>query len=172
MPKGDEFSPFFTLTGPSIGYSTKDIVDNPEVRDDVVQTLWRGELFNREIKVNGEMTHQVDDRDAATSIFLRHRRDDKATEAWTFKERMVHPRRPKLTYMGGAEALKAHFDMVYCPKYPPFNESIWEESQDEDTDNFLDKGEKALKNIAYRSDPSMDPGKAEIFLKAQSVTKR
>ncbi len=170
-PARDDLSSHFTLCAPPVGYSTYEIATEPSVMAAVSEMLFPSRVFGREVRISGEMTHQVDDSDEATAIFLRHRRDDKATEAWTFKERMVGPRAPVISYLGGAQQLLAFFEHVYEPKYPQYNQDIWDECYDEDLDNFLDKGLQGLKNIAYRSDPSLDPGKAEIFLKGQAVTK-
>lgn len=157
--------------GPSIGYNTYEVCTLPGAAADVVDMLFKTRVFGREVYYKGWLTEQVDDTDSCTSMFLRHRRCDKATEAWTFKERHVPPKPPAPHYLGGGSALFEAFNHVYEPEYPSFSEQVWEECHDEDLDNLLDKGPKALKNISYRSDTSLEPGKAEIFLKGQQITK-
>jgi len=117
------------------------------------------------------MTQQVNTDDYATAVFLRHRRTDGATEAWTFKERYVPPIRPTTTYLGGSLALWEAFNCTYSPEYPPWNETVYEQCVEEDYGAFMSKGEKTLLNISYRNDPYLDPAKAETFLKSQDVTK-
>lgn len=126
----------------------------------------------RERDYEGLMTEQVDDRDDATLMFIRHKRGDTATEAWTLKERFVHPdKRTQHSQAALGSLLYTAFDKTFKPKYSAFNEALWERCRKEDQDTFLSKGTKRLAAIADRACPEWLLNRAEMFMKGQAVTK-
>jgi len=140
----------------------------------LVGTLFR-EVDNkeaREVDYGGERTDQVDDTNELTSLFIRHKRGDTATEKWTLKERYVHPdHRTQQTQASLGALLYQAFDETYRPVFPDFNEALWEECGKYDQDVFLSKGVKRLAAIADRACPEWLINRAEMFMKGQSVTK-
>lgn len=145
---------------------------HPSAFATLMECLYPGESVDfREARFRGESTAQVDTSDYATAVFLRHRRRDRATEAWTFHERHLPPRRPLITYLGGGSALFQSFLATYRPAQMPWNEAVYEQCVQEDEGSLLAKGPKALRNISYRNDPMLDPHLAETFLKSQDITK-
>jgi hypothetical protein len=148
------------------------LVLDPTLASDLIEALYPcAPVYGREIKHCGILTQQVNVEDYATAVFLRHRRNDTATESWTFKERYTPPVRPSTTYLGAGEALLSAYLFTYSPEIPPFSEAVYEQCCEEDMAALLEKGPKSLASIAYRNCPSLDPHKAETFLKAQDITK-
>ncbi|AVD68667.2 replicase [Entoleuca gammaflexivirus 1] len=162
----------FVLPGDLTAFSPREMFRDLSVCSQVVEMVWTNPaIYKREFRFNGLVTQQVAEDDYATAVFLRHRRGDSALEKWTFKERHVKPSRPTTTYLGGGRALFNAWMHVYNPKPIPFSEDMYERAVEESQAALTDKGIKSLKNISYRNDPSLDPAKAETFLKSQDITK-
>jgi hypothetical protein len=132
----------------------------PDIRD----------KYARETVFDGVMTDQIPD-DPLMGMFIQHRTKDKATEKWTFKERYVtpYPKGP-CDEMVGAIAY-TEFCKLMGHDQLPFDRTLWERKAADDIDRLLEKGVKALLNIAGRADPDWVLNQAEIFLKSQAVTK-
>ncbi|QDO72745.1 replicase [Entoleuca gammaflexivirus 2] len=152
--------------------SPRELLLNPSFTSEIIESMFPSpSVYGREVYFRGQHTVQIDTEDYATAVFLRHRRQDAATEAWTFAERYVPPKRPSTTYLGGGLALFEAYVSTYSPQVPAFNQAVYEQCEEEDQAALLEKGPKCLINISYRNDPSLDPHKAETFLKSQDVTK-
>jgi hypothetical protein len=152
---------------------THSLFTNPEAVSELVGGVCpEAKLDGRERVLKWGTTAQVNTADLATGVFLRHRRLDRVTEARTYKERYVPcPSRLSLTYMGAGQALFDAFIRVYNPARVPWNPEVHEQCVVEDLAALTAKGLKALVNTSYRFEPSLDIQKAEVFLKAQDVTK-
>jgi len=118
------------------------------------------------------VTSQVNDSNDLTRLFLKHSRSDKATEAWT-----NHKRYPKPTpYCKKADtAIGVHMFLNYVETFDvpeePFDEVFYEECRAYDEERFLSKGSKTLFAIKERADPHWDYQWADVFMKAQLITK-
>lgn len=129
-------------------------------------------LYGRERFFRGALTQQVHQDDLVSALFLHHRRQDKATEQWTYAERYVPPpQRTSLTYYGAGYSLFMAYLTIYNPARTVWSQELFEHSLACDLDALGAKGLKTLHNISYRNEPTLTPGKAEVFLKSQDITK-
>nr|QED42996.1 putative RdRp [Leucocoprinus gammaflexivirus C] len=149
-----------------------ELLTDPTLIDDAAfYLLPNPRLLNREI-IYGELeTQQIDTTNYGTSIFLHHRRSDKATEAWTFNSRHVPATRPPIHYLGGGYALFEAFIRTYGVEFPPFDYSMFMNSEMETLGAMLDKGTIALIKASGKNDPSLDVDKVGAFLKGQFISK-
>ncbi|UQS94392.1 MAG: replicase [Corpardiv virus 2] len=153
-------------------YSIHSLVTDPDLASTFAELLLKNpRVYGREYNHHSQITQQVDTTDYATSIFLHHRRVDKATEQWTFSERHVPIRPTPLHYLGGGFALFNAFNRTYGMEYPPFDYHFFMVSEQETLSAMLDKGETALIKASAKNDPNTDPDKVSAFLKGQFISK-
>lgn len=128
---------------------------------------------SRDILFNGIYTQQVDEKNDATMLFLRHHRNDEATTNWTNLGRFVsaNNRQPLRNTRIPGHLLLTAFESTFKPNYPPFSPILFETAATLAQQRFLDKGFKSLLNIKCRADPDWCDEMAELFMKGQSITK-
>jgi len=126
----------------------------------------------REALIGDLITAQVDESAPGREMFLRHTRNDEATQNWTNKGRFkpYDGNNISKTVKSGI-LLHVAFNHVYQPAWPHFDPILYETYAREDQNNYLSKGFTALQNIKARADPDWFNTYAETFLKGQSITK-
>nr|UQS94332.1 MAG: replicase [Corparint virus 1] len=160
------------LLHPSHPYTSSDLINDPELASPIAELIFsNARILGREITYFDMSTQQVDTTDYAHAIFLRHRRMDKATEAWTFKERHVPIRSPPIHYLGGGYALFTAFVSTYGVEFPPYDYNMVMLSEMETLSSLLDKGTTALIKASFKNASDIEVDKVGVFLKGQFISK-